>query len=123
MFLGGLPTPVIEQFIALFAEMPQHEVFVCCSGSFRSEPEDAAVVEAALQRIEKAARRRAAYVAAYRDFDQFFDTVVRVKTKFQSFNSAITFGLLVDLAIERLEQLEAEEAESAGGPDVEATPS
>ena len=68
---------------------------------------DADAVKAALPKIERAARKNAAYVAAYEDFDVFFDTMVRAKSKLQSFNSAITFRMLVDLAMERLDEMEA----------------
>ena len=37
MFIGGLPIPVIEQFYALLKSVDSARVFVCCSGSFRSE--------------------------------------------------------------------------------------
>lgn len=76
-------------------------------------PEDAEAVTGALATIDKAAKKNQAYVAAYKDFDEFFETAVRVKTKFQAFNTGVALRLMVDLAILQLEQMEAEEAASA----------
>ncbi len=78
--------------------------------------EDAEVVTAALPKLEKAARKKAAYVMADADFDEFFQLVVRAKTKFQCFNSAMAVRLLVDLATQALD------ADDAAQPDSEASP-
>lgn len=78
--------------------------------------EDAAAVEHGIARIEKAARNKAAYVAAYQDFDDLFDLMVRAKTKFETFNSGITMRLLIDLATAKLDELEVDKvAEQTDG--------
>lgn len=69
--------------------------------------QDATVVEAALERISKAAKKKQAYVAAYRDYDEFFEVMVRGKHSLGAFNSAITFRLLCDLATAKLDEIEA----------------
>lgn len=83
-------------------------------------PEDEAVVAEALKDIEKAARKNQAYVARFADFDDFFETAVRVKSKFEAFNTGVAVRLLVDLAKQRLAQLEQRlaqlEAEAAEAP-------
>lgn len=78
-------------------------------------PEDQAVVSEALKTLEAAARKEQAYVARYEDYDAFFAAVVAVKSRFKAFNSAVAVRLLVDLALERLEQLKAEGAEAPAG--------
>lgn len=80
-------------------------------------PEDAEVVERGLAEIEKAAKKRQAHVAAYRDFDDFFELALKAKTKFEVFNNAMAVRLLVDLAMQRLAQIEAEEAAAAQPSD------
>lgn len=69
--------------------------------------DEAKAVAEAMPRIEKAARKEAAYVAAYRDFDAFFDLVIRAKSKFKSFNSGVTFRMIIDLATQALDAMEA----------------
>lgn len=49
-------------------------------------------------------------VAHTDDFDQLFDTLIRVKAKKNIFNTALALRALTDLAIERLNQLESEDA-------------
>jgi hypothetical protein len=77
--------------------------------------EDAQLVADALPKIEKAARKQTAYVASYADFDAFFNLVVRAKSKFQAFNSAIAFRMLIDLATKALDEMDAVEQDSADG--------
>jgi hypothetical protein len=80
-------------------------------------PEEAEVVKKAFARIDKAAKKQTAYIAAYADFQTFFDVAVRVKSKFDVFNSATALRMMVDLATQRLDQIEAEEAEDAANAE------
>lgn len=71
----------------------------------------------ALKTLDAAAKKKAAYVAAYADFDRFFDAAVRIKAKFEAFNSAIAVRIMADLALERLAQLEAEDKPQEPAPE------
>lgn len=77
-------------------------------------PEDAAAVMNAIGELDKAAKKTPTLVAHYQDFSAFFAAVVQVKTKFEVFNSAMAVRLLVDLALQRLEQLKLDEANGDG---------
>lgn len=79
-------------------------------------PEDEAVVAEALKDLTKAAKKAQAYVARFDDYEEFFNTVVAVKTSQKAFNSATAVRLLVDLAKERLAQIEAEAAAPKSEP-------
>ena len=60
------------------------------------------------------------YTAERRDFDDFFDAVVRSKGARNAVNTAVAVRLLVDMANERLDQLEAEQTQEqteAAGAD------
>jgi len=72
-----------------------------------------------LEDVEKAGRRNATLVSRYEDFDNFFETVVRVKQEQKVYNSAIAFATLVQLATERLDQLKIESEQ--GDERIEST--
>lgn len=74
-------------------------------------PEELQEVNRWLESIEKQGRRSPSLVARYADFDEFFNSVVRVKTQLKIYNSAIAFANLIQLANERLDQM-LEEAEA-----------
>lgn len=79
-------------------------------------PEELNEVNAWLDSIEKQARKSPTLIARYADFDDFFNTVIRVKSQLKVYNSAIAFANMVMLANERLNQLQAEsEADSEQG--------
>ena len=71
-------------------------------------PQELDDVQDQLKEIEKAGRNNPILVAAYKDFDDFFNAVLRVKAEQAVYNSAIAFATLVELATERLDQLQAE---------------
>ncbi len=71
-------------------------------------PDDEAVVTTALKGFGPKATIHA---AAYADFAAFFDLVVKAKTKAQIMNSAMAIRYVVDLAAERLAQLEGDDGE------------
>ncbi len=76
-------------------------------------PDDQEQFEAALKRIEQAAKRKrppSIHLARFEDFNRFFDALIAVKERSGVHNSAIAMRLLSDLAMERLEQIEKEAA-------------
>ena len=80
--------------------------------SFLSD--DANCVAEFLKNAESWAKRgRPVLAAEYKDFDAFFDTVIRVKDFKGVTNSAVAMRLLVDLANERIDQLEKEKESDA----------
>jgi hypothetical protein len=64
-----------------------------------------------LESIEKQARKSPTLCAAYSDFDAFFDSVVKVKAQSKVYNNAISVAYMVQLAMERLEQIQEKEDE------------
>jgi len=77
-------------------------------------PTEAEDVKEWLQHLGEAGKQKDFLVAAYKDFDKFFDTVVRTKRQLQVYNSAIAFSMMVQLAIERLDQLEEDQEKNDG---------
>ena len=76
-------------------------------------PDDLDEFHKARDRIEAAAKRKDApifHLARMDDFDLLFDSIVRVKETRNVHNSAIALHLMATLALERLDQLEAEQA-------------
>jgi hypothetical protein len=73
-------------------------------------PEERAELDGALKRFEAAGKKRETYAARYSDFDRIFDALVKVKAKKQTWNTGLALAVMADLALERLAQLEAEEA-------------
>ena len=47
-------------------------------------------------------------MAAYQDFDRFFDSVVKTKTLKNITNTAIAIRTMADLALERIAELESQ---------------
>lgn len=76
-------------------------------------PEDATAFEAALKRLGKAGAKQRVLVARYEDFDAVFDTLIAVKAATDTFNAGLALRFMADLALERLEQIDAEEAADA----------
>ena len=74
-------------------------------------PDDAQAFEAGLKRLGKVSEKMVHMVASYADFDAVFDTLIRVKEKTNTFNAGMAMRLMVDLAIERLDQLDQENAD------------
>ena len=67
--------------------------------------------EAALERIEKSVKGKshpAFHLARFEDFNTVFDAVVGTKDAFKVGNSAIALGIMAELALERLDQIESE---------------
>ncbi len=71
-------------------------------------PEDADRFLAHIDKVAKHAGRRHVMAARFADFDKAFDAIVRVKQLKNIQNIAVTFATLVEMALERIEQLEAE---------------
>ncbi|MBD1995335.1 hypothetical protein H6G00_01650 [Leptolyngbya sp. FACHB-541] len=84
-------------------------------------PNDADALKSVVDMLMERKKFKPALAASYNDFNRFFSTIVTVKEKLQISNTAVAVRLLIDLAVERLEQLEAEEAEAADQP-TEAAP-
>lgn len=79
-------------------------------------PEDKEAVDQALKRFTSTKARQSMYAARVVDFDRFFDAIVATKSKLKITNSSIAVLAMCELALERLEQLEAddEEGDDAG---------
>jgi hypothetical protein len=76
-------------------------------------PEDARAVEDFMKSATKWAKKnRPVYAAEHELFDKFFKTIVKVKDLKGITNSAVALRTLVDLANERLQQMEEEVAEN-----------
>jgi len=69
-------------------------------------PEDLEAFEQRLNELNKKANKPDVHTARFEDFNAFFDAIVKVKAKFNIHNSAIALSRMVDLALERLEQIE-----------------
>lgn len=74
-----------------------------------------------LERLGKPVEKRAYLMAEYEDYARLFDAIVAVKQFKNIFNTAVAIRALADLAIERLQQLEAEaEVEAQAEPQADA---
>jgi len=77
-------------------------------------PED---LEALEQRVTEFAERKekptAAWASRYEDYDRTFEALVRTKHALEIVNSALTLRAIVELAHERLDQIEAEMTEES----------
>lgn len=81
-------------------------------------PEQHAIFEPLLARIEKyakAPRPPVLHVAHYDDFNKLFDALIRVKDHANVYNSAIALRVMAELAIERIEEVEAQNADPIEG--------
>jgi hypothetical protein len=79
-------------------------------------PEEAEQFDRLLKRIERAAKAKrppVRHVAHYQDFDALFDSLIRVKEHSDIHNSAIAMRMMAELAVERLKQIEAEDAKAS----------
>lgn len=61
-----------------------------------------------LERLGKPVEKRTYLMGEYEDYSRLFDAIVAVKQFKNIFNTAVAIRALADLAIERLQQLEAE---------------
>lgn len=77
-------------------------------------PEDVDVFCKGVERVAKSTRATG-IAARFEDFDDFFEGVVRVKELRNVVNNAIAVRLMVDLANERLDQMEAEAGVAMNG--------
>lgn len=77
-------------------------------------PEDAAQFEALVARAKKGSKRLF-HLAHLKDFDAFFEAIVRTKDAHNVQNSAVAIGLVAELALQRLDQLEGEAKEPEAG--------
>lgn len=71
-------------------------------------PADAEVFATGLKRLGKVGAKQVHMVARFEEFDSVFDTLIRVKEATNTFNAGMAMRLMVDLANERLDQLEQE---------------
>lgn len=76
-------------------------------------PAEAEAFKQLVQRIEKRSKKPYTLTAVYGEFDRIFDAIVRVKEKLNIYNTALAFSMMASLAIERLDQLEAQASEQA----------
>ncbi len=76
-------------------------------------PDDADAFQAALKKIGKVAASKVHMAARYADFDAVFDALIKVKSATNTFNAGMALRLMADLAMERIEQLDDEEAGDA----------
>lgn len=79
-------------------------------------PEDATQFEELVARAKKASKviHHAAHLD---DYDKMFDVIVKTKEQMNIQNSAVAIGLVAELAMQRLEQLESEKSQS-GSPEL-----
>ena len=70
-----------------------------------------------IEKVTKHAGKRPAFVARYADFDGLFDAVVRTKKLKNVQNIAVTMAAIVELALERIAELEAEREVTGGAKD------
>lgn len=71
-------------------------------------PSEKEVFQKAVEIIDKSKATKTIHLAHYEEFRRLFDALVLVKERNNVFNSAVALRDLVDLALERLEQLKAE---------------
>lgn len=74
-------------------------------------PEDQVEFEAYLKRIGKAAEKRPHLVAARADFDELFDSLIRVKEGLKVHNAGLALVAMARLACEKLTEIEATDAD------------
>jgi hypothetical protein len=74
-------------------------------------PEQAEVFTMVASKLEKW-KRRTTLVGNASDFDKFFDTLIAVKEQRAVLNTALALRTMAELALERLEQLAAESADT-----------
>lgn len=74
-------------------------------------PAEAADFIDLVKRIEKRSKRPLTLAAVYDDFDRVFDTIVKVKEGLNVYNTALAFRMMAELALERLEQIDQEQAQ------------
>ena len=78
------------------------------------DDEAAAIAEFVARADRYAKRAQPVYLADYANFDRFVETMAAVKQHTTIKNSAVALRALCELAMERLEQLDAEAADHAG---------
>jgi len=83
-------------------------------------PADKTIFMKCLERLGKLIEKRTYLAALYDDYSRIFEAIIAVKQHKNIFNTAVAIRALADLAIERLEQLEAE-AELEPQADVKET--
>lgn len=71
-------------------------------------PADKDVFTKFMERLGKPVEKRTYLTGEYEDYSRLFEAIVAVKQFKNIFNTAVAFRALADLAMERLEQLEAE---------------
>lgn len=74
-------------------------------------PEDAAQFEELLKRASKS-QKALYYAARLEDFETMFDAIVRTKEAHNIQNNAMAIAALAEMAMERLDQIEAEQDEA-----------
>lgn len=76
-------------------------------------PEERIAFEAEMEKLEKRAKKAHISVAPHAVFEDFFDAIIRTKHQMNIVNSGIALSTMAQLAMERLDQIEAEaEAEA-----------
>lgn len=82
-------------------------------------PTDAGIVDEALKRFGKGKPGQNIHAATLETWDRFFDTIVRVKEGLKVYNSGIALVTMCELAMERLDQIDAERAAAAEAQQAE----
>nr|WP_309695092.1 ParB N-terminal domain-containing protein [Armatimonas sp.] len=82
-------------------------------------PEQADAFREAMQKFGKRKPTSERYAADLADWERLFDTIVKVKDSYKIMNTAIAMRRIIDLATERLDQLE--EAISTESPETTTT--
>jgi len=109
--LGKLPTVAITSLVTDYQEI-----------LLAFLPEDKARLDAQIERLKSGSQKRPKLAARLADFDQTFETIVRVKHNLNVLNTALAILMMAELAGERLDQLENEETSGqteAGTPQTE----
>lgn len=76
-------------------------------------PEDRKQFEIELEAVAKRAKKLRVHLAPHAVFDEFFDAIIRTKHQLNIVNSGIALSVMARLAAERLDEMEAEEADKA----------
>lgn len=71
-------------------------------------PEERIAFEAEMEKLEKRAKKAHISVAPHAVFEDFFDAIIRTKHQMNIVNSGIALSTMAQLAMERLDQIEAE---------------
>lgn len=84
-------------------------------------PEQADAFRQAVQKFGKRKGETEIYAATLEDWQRLFDTIVKVKDSYKIMNTAIAMRKIIDLATERLTELELSDPEAPANEEGQAT--